>query len=99
MCRGEAVIQYLIMSKRIEVVYEDGVLRPLEPLMLRDHQHLSIVMDDDPTAPVAEDWLDTECMRLCDTETDETVSLDVVRQALSKIPGSMTSDFIAERHE
>jgi predicted DNA-binding antitoxin AbrB/MazE fold protein len=35
------------MSKRIEVVYENGVLRPLEPLMLRDHQHVSIVVQDD----------------------------------------------------
>lgn len=87
------------MSKRIEVVYENGVLRPLEPLMLRDHQHVSIVMPDDVTSPADEDWLDTEYMRLCDTEADETVSLDAVRQALSKISGSMTSAFIAERHE
>lgn len=87
------------MSKTIEVVYENGVLRPLEPLMLRDHQRVSIVMPDDVTSPADEDWLDTECMRLCDTEADETVNLDAVRQALSKIPGSMTSDFIAERHE
>jgi predicted DNA-binding antitoxin AbrB/MazE fold protein len=87
------------MSKKIEVVYENGVLRPLEPLMLRDHQRVSIVMPDDVTSPADEDWLDTECMRLCDTEADETVNLDAVRQALSKISGSMTSDFIAERHE
>lgn len=87
------------MSKRIEVVYENGVLRPLEPLVLRDHQRVSIVMHDDVTSPADEDWLDTECMRLCDTEADETVNLDAVRQALSKITGSMTSDFIAERHE
>jgi predicted DNA-binding antitoxin AbrB/MazE fold protein len=87
------------MSKRIEVVYENGVLRPLEPLMLRDHQRVSIVLPDDETSPADEDWLDTECLRLCDTEADETVNLDAVRQALSKITGSMTSDFIAERHE
>ncbi len=87
------------MSKRIEVVYENGVLRPLEPLLLRDHQRVSIVLPDDVTSPADEDWLDTDCMRLCDTEADETVNLDAVRKALSKIPGSMTSDFIAERHE
>jgi predicted DNA-binding antitoxin AbrB/MazE fold protein len=86
------------MSKRIEVVYENGVLRPLEPLQLRDHQRVSIVLPDDVTSQ-AEDWLDIECMGLCETETDETMNLDEVRQALSKIPGSMTSDFIAERHE
>ena len=87
------------MSKRIEVVHENGVLRPLEPLLLRDHQRLSIVMSDDADSPANEDWLDTECVRLCAAEADETVNLEAVRQALSKIPGSMTSDFIAERHE
>lgn len=86
------------MSKKIEVVYENGVLRPLEPLKLRDHQRLSIVLSNDVTPP-EEDWLDTDCVQLCDTEVDETVSLVAVREALSKIPGSLTSDFIAERHE
>jgi predicted DNA-binding antitoxin AbrB/MazE fold protein len=87
------------MSKRIEVVYENGVLRPLEPLMLRDHQHVSIVVQDDADSPAAEDWLDTECITLSDAEADETVNLVAVRRALSKIQGSMTPDFIAERHE
>lgn len=87
------------MSKRIEVVYENGVLRPLEPLLLRDHQRVSIVLPDDVTSSADDEWLDTECVRLCDNEADETVDLDAIRQALSKIPGSMTSDFIAERHE
>jgi predicted DNA-binding antitoxin AbrB/MazE fold protein len=88
-----------VMKKRIEVVYENGVLRPLEPLLLRDNQRVSIVVPDDVTSSADEDWLDTECMRLCNTEADETVTLDAVRQAVSRIPGSMTSDFIAERHE
>lgn len=87
------------MSKRIEVVYEKGVLRPLEPLKLRDHQRVSIVMSDDATSSADEDWLDIECMRSSETEADETVNLDAVREALSKIPGSMTSDFVDERDE
>ena len=87
------------MSKRIEVIYENGVLRPLEPLMLRDHQQVSIVVHDDAGSLAAEDWLDTECITLSDTEADETVDLDAVRQELSKIQCSMTPDFIAERHE
>ena len=87
------------MSKRIEVIYENGVLRPLEPLMLRDHQQVSIVVQDDAGSPAAEDWLDTECITLSGAEADETVNLAAVRHALSKIQGSMTPDFIAERHE
>jgi hypothetical protein len=32
-------------------------------------------------------------------EADGGVTLDAVRQALSKIPGSLTADFVAERDE
>ena len=59
------------MSKRIEVVYENGVLRPLEPLMLRDNQRVSIVIADDVSSPTNEDWLDNEYVRSCDAEADE----------------------------
>jgi hypothetical protein len=46
-----------------------------------------------------EDWLDMECLKLCAAEADESISLEAVRDALSKIPGSLTADFIAERDE
>ncbi len=44
-----------------------------------------------------EDWLDTEYLRYAASEADETISLEEVRKILSKIPGSLTEDFIAER--
>jgi hypothetical protein len=50
-----------------------------------------------PAASGEEDWLDTECLRECAAEADERISLDSVRQALSKIPGSLTADFVQER--
>ena len=43
--------------------------------------------------------LDLEYMNACLAEADPTVTLDAVREALSKIPGSMTPDFVAERDE
>ena len=46
-----------------------------------------------------EDWLDVECLKECAAEADEHVSLEEVRAALTKIPGSLTADFIAERDE
>lgn len=33
------------MQKTLEVVYEGGLLRPLEPLALREQQRVSIVVD------------------------------------------------------
>jgi HNH endonuclease len=42
---------------------------------------------------------DVECLKECVAEADERVSLEEVRAALTKIPGSLTTDFIAERDE
>ena len=49
--------------------------------------------------PSDEDWLDLDYERWAATQTKEEVSLEAVRQALSKIPGSLTADFLAERAE
>lgn len=85
------------MSKGIEAVYENGVLRPLEPLDLQEHQRVRISLS--PVTPSEEDWLDVECLQLCTAEADEHISLEALREALAKIPGSLTADFIAERDE
>ena len=50
-----------------------------------------------PAASGEEDWLDAECLRECAGEADERISLDSVRRALAKIPGSLTADFVQER--
>ncbi len=46
-----------------------------------------------------EDLLDLECLHLSAIEADEILSLETIRGALRKIPGSLTADFIAEREE
>jgi predicted DNA-binding antitoxin AbrB/MazE fold protein len=35
------------MSKQIEAIYENGVLRPLEPLSLDEHQRVTITIAED----------------------------------------------------
>ena len=47
----------------------------------------------------SEDWLDNEYMQSCASKADDSISLEDVRKALSKIPGSLTNDFIQERDE
>lgn len=86
------------MSKRLKAVYENGVLRPLEPLDLREHQRVTVIVSNTPIQS-EEEWLDVECLQLYADEADETISLEMVRKALSKIPGSLTADFIAERED
>jgi predicted DNA-binding antitoxin AbrB/MazE fold protein len=85
------------MSKSLRAVYENGVLRPLEPLDLPDKKQVTVVIteaqEDD------ESWLDVEFMRLSQGDADESLTLESVRQSLAKIPGSLTSDFVAERDD
>lgn len=80
------------MTKRLEAIYENGVLRPLEPLNLPEHHRVMVTLSDPE-----EDWLDTEFMDSCAAEVREHVSLEAVHQILSKIPDSLAEVIIAER--
>jgi len=46
-----------------------------------------------------ESWLDIEYMVACSEEADPSVTLESVRQILTKIPGSISDDITAERDE
>jgi len=84
------------MARNVQAVYENGVLRPLKPLDLREQQLVTVAITEE--AP-AEPWLDADYLAACAQETDDNVSLEEVRAALAKIPGSLTEDFIAERED
>lgn len=84
------------MVRKLQAVYEGGVLRPVEPLPLGEHQLVSVIILDD--AP-AEDELKFESPERFEPLADHTVSLEAVRQALSRIPNSLDDDFRAERNE
>jgi len=77
------------MHERIEVVYENGVLRPVGtlPLALHEHQHLTVSIE----APeMGDNWL---------ADADPAVSLEAVRRALSKAPGTLAQLVHDEREE
>ena len=86
------------MHEHIEVVYENGVLRPLGPLppQLREHQHLTVTID---TPGDLEDRLDPACLAAARRDADPTVSLEEVRRILAKVPGTLAQAIIAEREE
>jgi hypothetical protein len=46
-----------------------------------------------------DDWLDHDFLKIYAHEADESVSLEVVRRALAKIPGRLADDIRAERDE
>jgi predicted DNA-binding antitoxin AbrB/MazE fold protein len=86
---------------QVDAVYENGVLRPVQPLDLREHERVTVEIlktDSDPMTA----QLDLECIediRRKVQNAGPAPGLEEVRRRLSKIPGSMTQDFIAERED
>jgi hypothetical protein len=85
-----------VMVQQLQAVYEGCVLRPVGVLRLDEHQLVSIIIIDD-VAPDEE--LRFEAPEHFESLADHNVTLETVRGALSKIPGSLDADFLAERNE
>ena len=85
------------MVRKLEAVYEGGVLRPVKPLRLVEHQHVSVIILDD----LAGDGEELHFARREEFEAlaDHTITIEQVRRELSQIPGSLDADFAAERNE
>ena len=83
------------MTKTLKAVYENGVLRPLEDLVLKEHQEVTITVSD----PI-DRWIDHEYMEQVKKEVASmgpAPTREEVRQALSTIPGNLSDDIRAER--
>ena len=77
------------MREQIEVVFENGVFKPLTPVppSLKDQQQLTITIEE-PNG--SSDWLG---------DANDEVSLEEVRRVLSKVKASGTELVNAEREE
>ena len=78
-------------------MYEGGVLRPLEPLVLRERQRVTVTVFDDldlpndhPLLVSSDEWADA---------AREDIGLDEVRRRLSVIQGSFSQAIIDERRD
>ena len=85
------------MEKTLQAVYQNGVLQPLEALLLEEKQQVTVTVTDSRSVGQdvagyfsAEEWA---------AASHDTVSLDEVRQALSTISGSLSDAVIAQRQE
>jgi predicted DNA-binding antitoxin AbrB/MazE fold protein len=69
------------MREQIEVIFENGVFRPLRPLPAHivEHQHFTVTIQD---TNGSDKWL---------ADADPSISLETVRQALAKVPGTLAS--------
>ncbi len=77
------------MREQIDVIYENGVFRPVTPLpgQIREHQHYTLTIEDTDRFG---NWLD---------DADPTISLDAVRQVLAKVSITLAQAVDDERAE
>ncbi len=84
------------MPRQVEAVYENGLLRPLEPLTLEEHQRVTVIIEDAPRDPV-ESWIDHEYYAALEAFVEPDPALEAVREALSSISGNLSDAVRAER--
>lgn len=77
------------MREQIEVIYENGVFRPVIPLtgQFREHQHYTMTIE---SADGIDNWL---------KDANPSVSLDAVRQTLAKVSITLAQAVDDERAE
>jgi predicted DNA-binding antitoxin AbrB/MazE fold protein len=86
---------------QVDAVYQNGMLKPLQSLDLAENERVVVSITQE-ASPAELDQLDADFVqglrrRLAGAEP--APGLEEVRRRLSKIPGSMTADFIAERED
>ncbi len=87
------------MTRQIEAVYENGVLRPLEPLPLAEHDRVTLTVTT-PSKEPARSHLDVEFLEFTKRETAATENiptLEEVQRMLSRDKGSWADLIRAER--
>lgn len=87
------------MPLQVEAVYENGVLRPLQPLDLREHEHVIVSVSEAAHTP-ARSVLAVEYIERIKRELQAegpAPGLEEVQRRLAKIPGSMAAEIVAER--
>ena len=85
---------------QVEAVYEDGVLKPLHPLDLVEHER--VIVNVTKAVPMVGPPLDLALLESLKNDLQHAgpaPGLEEVRRRLAKIPGSLTGDFIAERED
>ena len=82
------------MAVHVDAVYEGGVLRPLQPLDLREHEHVTVTVTKHDDAPLV---ASTEFSDVASEATPP--GIEVVRARLSRITESMASAVALSRED
>jgi predicted DNA-binding antitoxin AbrB/MazE fold protein len=87
------------MPLQVNAIYENGVLRPLQPLDLREHEQVVVSVLKAEPAP-GRSILDVKYIERIKREVQDAEpapGLEEVRKRLGKISGSMAAEIIADR--
>ncbi len=89
------------MRKQVEAIYENGVLRPLEPLTLNEHQRVTVTIaeaaEDPMTAYLDHEYLET--VRKEVQRVEQIPSRSQILQITSRDPESWSEAVTAERED
>lgn len=89
------------MIRELDAIYENGLLRPLEPLTLDEAQRVRITISESSEASVQRlvDHVLLEEVRAEVAKMQRHPTIDEVREALSSIKGNMSDVVMEERGE
>jgi predicted DNA-binding antitoxin AbrB/MazE fold protein len=85
---------------QVDAACENGVLRPPQPLDLKEHEHVRVSVIK--AAGSGQSSLGVEFIEKIKRESQDAEpapALDEVRRRLAKIPGSMALEIVADRGE
>jgi predicted DNA-binding antitoxin AbrB/MazE fold protein len=82
------------MTATLQAIYENGILRPLEPLALRDHEVVTLTVTSQEAKQEPADEFDVS-----DVAEGDVPTLEEVRAILSKVHFSLSDMIRAERDE
>jgi predicted DNA-binding antitoxin AbrB/MazE fold protein len=89
------------MTRSIEAVYENGVLRPLEPVALPEHQHVVVLIDEanEPEQRAYRDMAYLEAVRREVAAMDAIPTIEEILAITSRDPGSWADAISDERED
>jgi predicted DNA-binding antitoxin AbrB/MazE fold protein len=85
------------MATRVEAIYEDGALHPVEPLALAEHERVTITIEPDGDL---DDLIDHEFMSQCREEVapmNYIPTLEETQELLRSVPGSFADEIVRAR--
>jgi predicted DNA-binding antitoxin AbrB/MazE fold protein len=83
------------MSRTVQAIYTNGTFRPLEPVPCQEQERVVLTVESATDAELS--LLDSEFLSYCESQADDSISLEEVRQALAKIPSALADDIRADR--